>query len=504
MRRQNGQLFRARALVDPGSEVNLATINIAQRAGCIQRTTHLPLASVGGYIFDTARSSTSIWLLPHDKSARPLAITALLLPRLTLTVPRRNLVGKQWHHLHGIRLADPSFRTPGDIDLVLGSEAYARIIRDGVRSGPSGTPTAQNSTLGWLVFGGEYPSCDNAMIATSSVPQDPIAEVLQRFWSLEEVGDCRKLSADEKDCERQFNEGCRRDSSGRYIVRLPMRKPERSPASGSLGVAKRALARVQAKMELDPEYAREYRKFMNDYEALGHMRAIPDSALPPDSSRVFYLPHHAIQQVSDQTRKFRVVFNASCKVGSGPSVNECLHTGPPLQSDLVTVICKWRLYRIAAGADIEKMYRQILVDPADIDLQRILWLRPDGRETHYQLLTVTYGVSCAPYLALRVIRQLAHDESERFPRAAQIILSSSYVDDILYGADDISTARQLRDELIGLTRAGGFRLHKWSSSHPQVLDDLHPDLRLRPEGMEGLLPGTTGQNSRGRVGSIKG
>ena len=56
-----------------------------------------------------------------------------------------------------------------------------------------------------------------------------------------------------------------------------------------------------------------------------------------------------------------------------------------------------------------------------------------------------------------------------------------YVDDILYEADDVATARQLRDEIIGLTDAGGFRLRKWSSSHPDVIDDLPEDLRLRPK-----------------------
>ena len=122
-----------------------------------------------------------------------------------------------------------------------------------------------------------------------------------------------------------------------------------------------------------------------------------------------------------------------------------------------------------------------MVDPSDVDLQRILWHDQDGNVNHYQLLTVTYGVNCAPYLALRVLKQLAHDEAGRFPRAARIVAESSYVDDILYGADDVATARQLRNELIGLTEAGGFRLRKWSSSHPDVIDDLSEDLRLRPK-----------------------
>ena len=200
-------------------------------------------------------------------------------------------------------------------------------------------------------------------------------------------------------------------------------------------------------------------------------------SLPPEAPQVLYLPHHGIWQVSDQAKKLRVVFNSFYRVGRGPTLNECLHTEPALQLDLTNML--WRLLRITVGADIDKMYRQIMVDPNDVDLQRILWHDQDRNVNHYQLLTVTYGVNCAPYLALRVLNQLAHDEAGRFPRAARIITESSYVDDILYGANDVTTARQLRNELIGLTEAGGFRLRKWSSSHPDVIDDLPEDLHLR-------------------------
>ena len=133
-----------------------------------------------------------------------------------------------------------------------------------------------------------------------------------------------------------------------------------------------------------------------------------------------------------------------------------LHTGPALQTSLVTVFLHWRLFRIAVGADVKKMYRQINVDLRDVDLQRILWTDPArGTERHYQLMTVTYGMSCAPYLALRVLKQLAEDEGRKYPRAAAVLRRSMYVDDILTGADDIFSARQVRDELINLLKAGG-------------------------------------------------
>ena len=135
----------------------------------------------------------------------------------------------------------------------------------------------------------------------------------------------------------------------------------------------------------------------------------------------------------EQSTKLRIVFNASCHIGANPSLNDLLYTGPALQMGLMSVLLRWRLHRIAICTDIEKMYRQSRIDSRDTDLQRILWKTPGSDHKHYyQPLTVTYGISCAPYLALFVHRQLVNDEGHRFPRASRVLLRSTYVDDVLY------------------------------------------------------------------------
>ena len=92
------------------------------------------------------------------------------------------------------------------------------------------------------------------------------------------------------------------------------------------------------------------------------------------------------------------------------------------------------------------MFRQILVHPTDRDWQCILW-RADPSETlgTYRLNTVTYGTASAPFLALRVLRQLALDEGERFPLGSQVLLEHSYVDDLLAGAHQLGQAREVQE-----------------------------------------------------------
>lgn len=74
-----------------------------------------------------------------------------------------------------------------------------------------------------------------------------------------------------------------------------------------------------------------------------------------------------------------------------------------LQTDVVDVLIRFRLFRHAFTADIRQMFRQILVPPEFRTFQQIQWRkRPQDDIVEYQLNTVTYGVNCAPYLAIRV------------------------------------------------------------------------------------------------------
>ncbi|XP_035209131.1 uncharacterized protein LOC118183644 [Stegodyphus dumicola] len=94
---------------------------------------------------------------------------------------------------------------------------------------------------------------------------------------------------------------------------------------------------------------------------------------------------------------------------------------------------EFRKYNYALGADVQKMYRQILIEPSQRNLQLILWKESVGSPVQtYRLRTVTYGTASAPFLATRVLKQLAMDEATDFPHASRAILKDCYVDDIIH------------------------------------------------------------------------
>ncbi|GFW23129.1 integrase catalytic domain-containing protein [Trichonephila clavipes] len=117
------------------------------------------------------------------------------------------------------------------------------------------------------------------------------------------------------------------------------------------------------------------------------------------------------------------------------------------------------------------MYRQILINPDQQDLQRIIWKHGlDAEILMYRLKTVTYGLSNAPFLAIRTLQQLAKDEKSRFPLASETLLYDTYMDDIVSGAPDLETAQQLQSQLKDALQSCGMNLHKWSSNSPELLN----------------------------------
>jgi len=109
------------------------------------------------------------------------------------------------------------------------------------------------------------------------------------------------------------------------------------------------------------------------------------------------------------------------------------------------------MHKFVFTADIVKMYRQILVDSEQTRLQRILWRDDSSQNINtYELSTVTYGTSAAPYLATRSLNYLAELYKNEYPIGAQRILRDFYVDDILTGAYSLDMVKEIRSEIINL------------------------------------------------------
>ncbi|GFX57774.1 integrase catalytic domain-containing protein [Trichonephila clavipes] len=182
-----------------------------------------------------------------------------------------------------------------------------------------------------------------------------------------------------------------------------------------------------------------------------------------DSVIVYYFPHHGVYRQESKTTPLRVVFNASSVTTSGESLNSLQLNGGVIQRDLFSILLNLRARKFAVTAGIKKMFRMILIDESqrERDLLRIVWKdKIDSPVKIFRLTTVTYGTKSAPYLATRSLKQLAIDDGDKYPLAAEVIMSDVYMDDLLTGADDLESGRKLQVQLVSMLRGAGMELHK--------------------------------------------
>lgn len=85
---------------------------------------------------------------------------------------------------------------------------------------------------------------------------------------------------------------------------------------------------------------------------------------------------------------------------------------------------------------------------------------------------MTYGVNCAPFLALRVLQPIAHDDGAQYPHVCNALLTQTYVDDICCGGDTVDEVLALQSDLICVFARSGLDLRKWASNTPRVLQSV--------------------------------
>ena len=84
-----------------------------------------------------------------------------------------------------------------------------------------------------------------------------------------------------------------------------------------------------------------------------------------------YIPHHAVIRQDKSTMKLRIVYNASAKQ-DGPSLNDCLYAGLKFGQNIMDIILRFRVDKVALAADIEKAFLMVSVAEGDRNVLRFL------------------------------------------------------------------------------------------------------------------------------------
>ena len=278
--------------------------------------------------------------------------------------------------------------------------------------------------FGWTVAGSVKGVPTSTSACLRAVPvKDGSLEFIQQFWALEAVpGEDSNLTAINLRVMDYFEETTTRDKDGRYHVSLPRKDP--APALGESQFT--ALQRYkQNQKSLEKKGTWEaFQENLQEYLQLDHAEEVPPAEVDRPVGDVYYLPMHGITKESSTTTKLRMVVDASAKSSTGVSLNDMLQPGPSLYPLLPTVITWFRMNIVGVSTDIFKMFRDIGLQPGDRDLHRFLLATEGGVVIDHRMKRLTFGVTSSPFLATRVLQQVAKDYHAEFPRAAKTIKES--------------------------------------------------------------------------------
>ncbi|XP_065093649.1 uncharacterized protein LOC135714244 [Ochlerotatus camptorhynchus] len=160
----NGQTQQVRALMDSGSQINLLAENVVQRLKLPRYLTNVPVIGVGG-----SRAHIRYKVVVRMKfsySDFATNVECLVTPKVTGTI-RSTCVNIDSKNIPpGILLADASFSSPGEIDMLIGAELFFQILMQGQIKMSNRLPTLYETQFGWVVAGSyEQPEEDNPVCA---------------------------------------------------------------------------------------------------------------------------------------------------------------------------------------------------------------------------------------------------------------------------------------------------------------------------------------------------
>lgn len=182
-----GQHETLRALIDPGSQDSFITVAAANSLALQKTRAHIKVSGLGGANAGKILGKVELNLQAHFPTTQQFTTTALLLPKLTAKLPETALSQSTVPNLPwNLMMADPAFDEPGPIDLLLGADIFAEIVKDGLKKFNENRLLLQNTELGWILTGRLLEPAPSRH-TQSLISMTELDEKMKTFWEMEEM-----------------------------------------------------------------------------------------------------------------------------------------------------------------------------------------------------------------------------------------------------------------------------------------------------------------------------
>ncbi|XP_064481585.1 uncharacterized protein LOC135394661 [Ornithodoros turicata] len=207
------------------------------------------------------------------------------------------------------------------------------------------------------------------------------------------------------------------------------------------------------------QYDQVIRQYFDNNHAV---RVNPEKAV---KGPVYYLLHHAMIRPEREITKVRIVFDASSSSPGFLSLNDLLHSGPNLNSDILSLLLRFRIRRAALVAVIEKAFLQIYLHGPDTDALHFLWYsstplvgKPLAPVETWRMTRVPSGTRSSPFLLPATFHHHLQKSEEDHPQTAALLLRSFYVDDLVISVDTTADIEMLYEETCQIFSNAGMKV----------------------------------------------
>lgn len=138
------------------STTSFVAERLAQNLCLVCRNQSIKIPGIGGMSNQPfSRGAINFSITHPDSKGKTVPVEALILSKITSNLlPLQSVtMDTKWKHLDGLKLADPGFGTPGNVEVLLRADIFNFVMLDSRRFGPSGSPSALKMQFGWALVG---------------------------------------------------------------------------------------------------------------------------------------------------------------------------------------------------------------------------------------------------------------------------------------------------------------------------------------------------------------
>ncbi|GBO41698.1 hypothetical protein AVEN_214366-1 [Araneus ventricosus] len=370
----------------------------------------------------------------------------------------------------GLTLADDGCNS--DIDLLIGSDFICEIL--GERNLKiSKRLMVTNSIFGEILQGriNDEGKVNEIQVNYLSVMDGKMDyDKINEFWELENMG----INSQENiNLEMQILEKFEENTTytnGRYETKL-LWKDDQSQLNNNYEIAKKRLFNLNEKFKRDKNLYLNYKEIIQQQLKDGiveYANCEPNNTCPG-----YFMPHHAVIREQKETTKVRICFDASSKSKGQVSLNDLLYSGPNLNPELLRIVLKFRIGKIAMCADIQRAFLEIGIKENDRKYLQFLWGQDNGTCLDLEgqpiralkMKRVPFGVNCSPFILAATIRT----HLKKYPHLEVTQkLNDLYVDDFLCSVETLPKAKEYYKDASQILKEAGMNLRKWVTSSPEL------------------------------------